>query len=214
LLNALSCCPSAPAAPNQTAPQTATRLNIYGPTDPGRAEVEAFIQAVYAQRFGAVLTQFAPTLVGLCDDKHGLVAAAGYRVASAGPLFLERYLSAPVEQLLLDPSGQPPHRETIVEVGHLAAARSGEGRRLILQMGPHLATQGFDWVVSTLTSELRHLFLRIGVTPLALGVADPSKLGETAQHWGSYYDHHPVVLAGHLGQALQQLARRQQGVNA
>lgn len=205
MLNAL--CPSAPTAPALPA----TRLNVYGPTDPGRAEVEAFIQGIYAQRFGAVLTQFAPTLVGLCDAQQGLLAAAGYRAADAGPLFLERYLSAPVEQLLLDPSGQHPRRQMIVEVGHLAAARSGEGRRLILQMGPHLAAQGFDWVVSTLTTELRHLFLRIGVTPLALGVADPAKLDDTDKNWGSYYEHHPVVLAGNLSQALQQLARRQQG---
>ena len=75
-------------------------------------------------------------------------------------------------------------------------------------MGPHLASQGFEWVVSTLTAELRHLFLRIGVTPLALGVADPVLLGEAARNWGRYYEHHPVVLAGHLPQALRQLARR------
>jgi len=207
LLNAHSCCPSAPVPLAPARP--AARLNVYGPNDPGRAEVEAFIQGIYAKRFGAVLRQFAPTLVGLSDAQHGLVAAAGYRPADAGPLFLERYLSAPVDQLLLDPSGRQAKRQTIAEVGHLAAARAGEGRRLILLMGPHLAAQGFDWVVSTLTTELRHLFLRIGVTPLALGVADPSKLGDAAQNWGSYYEHHPVVLAGNLTQALQQLARRQ-----
>ena len=63
-------------------------------------------------------------------------------------------------------------------------------------------------MVSTLTAELRHLFVRLGVTPLALGAADPQRLGELAARWGSYYEHQPVVLAGNLSQALNQLARR------
>ena len=195
-----------------TAPgiSAAPRLAVHRVGDPGRAEVEAFIATIYAQRYGAALQQFAPVLVSLCDAEHGLVAAAGYRAASA-PLFLERYLEAPVEALLACQAGaaKTPTRADIVEVGHLAAARSGEGRRLIMLLGPHLAEQGFEWVVSTLTTELRQLFLRIGVTPLTLGLADPAVLGaEEARAWGSYYEHRPVVLAGHLPQALQQLARR------
>ncbi|QPF76563.1 hypothetical protein G8A07_11620 [Roseateles sp. DAIF2] len=186
-------------------------LKVYGPGDPGRLEVEDFISRIYAQRYGAMLAGFAPTLVGLCDPQQGLVAALGYRAAAGGPLFLERYLNAPVEQLLGAGAAEAPSRDVVVEVGHLAAARAGEGRRLIMRMGPYLASQGFEWVVSTLTAELRHLFLRIGVTPLALGAADPAKLGDAASSWGRYYEHHPVVLAGYLPQALQQLARRAEG---
>lgn len=72
------------------------------------------------------------------------------------------------------------------------------------------------FIVGTLTSELRHLFLRLGVTPLALGTADPLALGEDGAQWGSYYEHRPVVLAGHLRQALRRLARelRQAGGDA
>jgi hypothetical protein len=101
-----------------------------------------------------------------------------------------------------------PRRAAIVEVGHLAAMRAGEGRRLIVQLGPHLAAQGFQWVVSTLTEELRQLFVRIGVVPLALGRADPAVLGADAQAWGRYYEHRPVVLAGYLPQALRRLQQR------
>ena len=90
----------------------------------------------------------------------------------------------------------------------LAAARAGEGRRLILQLGPHLAAQGFQWVVSTLTEELRQLFVRLGVVPYALGRADAAALGEAARDWGSYYEHRPVVLAGQLPLALRQLRQR------
>jgi CelD/BcsL family acetyltransferase involved in cellulose biosynthesis len=182
------------------------RLTLHGRGDPGRAQVEAFIATVFAERFDAELRDFAPRLVALRDGDD-IVAAAGYRGAADGPLFLEHYLDAPVEDRLSAGHGAAPPRRCIVEVGHLAAARAGEGRRLIRLLGPHLAAQGFQWVVSTTTEELRHLFLRLGVTPLALGRADPAALGAAAHRWGRYYEHRPVVLAGYLPQALRRLAR-------
>lgn len=183
------------------------RLATHGRQDPGRSAVESFIRRVFEERYGASLTSFAPVLVSLSDDT-GIVAAAGYRRADGGALFLERYLDAPVDALLAQQSAVAPARADIVEVGHLAATKAGEGRRLIAQLGPHLAAQGFQWVVSTLTEELRQLFLRIGVAPLALGQADPRALGNDAPAWGRYYAHRPVVLAGHLPQALRRLQQR------
>jgi len=175
--------------------------------DAARPPVEAFIRAVYARRFGAKLLHFAPTLVSLSDE-GGVLAAAGYHSAGTGPLFLETYLREPIERVLAAHHGVAPARARIVEVGHLAAERAGEGLRLVRLLGPHLAALGFHWVVCTLTEELRHLFERLGVAPLALGPADPAALGEHARHWGRYYEHRPMVLAGHLPCALQQMAPR------
>jgi AcrR family transcriptional regulator len=197
-----------PVRPNVIRAPAAPRLRLHLAASPGRHEIEAFISAVYRQRYGAELRHFAPLLVSLHDEDGDCVAAAGYRSAHTGPLFLERYLSGAVESLLPTTSGRWTPRQRIVEVGHLAAVRAGEGRRLILLLGPHLAGQGFEWVVSTLTQELRNLFVRMGVAPLALGVADPTVLGDQAAQWGSYYDHRPLVLAGRLDAALQMLARR------
>ncbi|MBT9487297.1 MAG: thermostable hemolysin [Rubrivivax sp.] len=198
---------ASPAAAQRPAP----RLQVHGPLDAQRAPVEQFIRRVYRERYDADVRQFAPVLLSLRDADGEIVAAAGYRPADAGPLFLERYLGAPVDQLLARDqadSATRPARGSIVEVGHLAASRAGEGRRLITLLGPHLAAQGYQWVVSTLTEELRHLFVRLGIVPMALGVADPAVLGDQAAAWGSYYDHRPVVLAGHIEQALQRLVRR------
>lgn len=200
-----------PPPPNGIAGTAAVRpvLAVHRNGDPRRAEVEAFIRGVFARRYGADVQHFAPVVVSL-EDRGEIVAAAGYRSAGEAPLFLERYLASPVEALLAprtETQAHPP-RGSVVEVGNLAAGRAGEGRRLIALLGPHLAAQGFQWVVGTMTTELRHLFVRIGVTPLALGTADPAALGPDALHWGTYYDHRPVVLAGHLGQALRHMARR------
>lgn len=200
--------PNEPACPASRSSARAARLHVLDVDHPERSGVETFVRRIYGERYGARVRQFAPCLVALRDDAGEIVAAAGYRPAGAGPLFLERYLTAPVEALLGAESARPPSRKRIVEVGHLAASRAGEGERLILSLGPHLAGRGFQWVVSTLTEELRHLFVRMGIAPLALGAADPAMLGEEASHWGSYFDHRPVVLAGQIDAALQMLARR------
>lgn len=208
MLMALPAPDDAPAAVRPADRSLPTRrLTAHLPDSPRRREVEDFIRRVYARRYGAAVQQFAPVLVSL-DDDHGLAAAAGYRRADEAPLFLERYLQVPVESALQQHGLAAARRAAIVEVGHLAAERAGEGRRLIFLLAPHLAGHGFQWVVGTLTEELRHLFSRIGVAPVTLGTADPSVLGAEAAHWGSYYDHRPLVLAGHLMQALHRLASR------
>jgi hypothetical protein len=183
-------------------------LRRHGPDSIDRAEVEAFIHAVYRERYDADVSQFAPVLVSLVDDRGEIVAAAGYRPGDRGPLFLERYLSAPIETYLVAGPTVLPERSRLVEVGHLAATRAGAGRRLILLLGPHLARLGFHWVIGTLTQELRQLFLRLGVVPLSLAEADPAVLGDDIARWGSYYDHRPVVLAGRIDLALQAFSRR------
>ena len=185
-------------------------LTAHGPADPRRGAVEAFIRDIYARRYDAQVPQFAPVLVGLRENGE-LLAAAGYRNAASNTLFLERYLSAPVDALLAANGEARPARERIVEVGHLAASRSGEGRRLIQLLAPHLAAEGFDWVVGTVTQELRKLLLRLGIVPLTLGAADPAALGDEAAQWGSYYEHQPVVLAGRLRRALRRHRGRSPG---
>lgn len=184
------------------APVLHDALDIHGPASPGREEVERFIAEVYRDRFGADVRAFAPVLVCRRSPDGVLWAAAGYRPADAGALFLERYLDMPVDQALATGRGE------IVEVGHLAASRAGEGRRLILQLGRLLARSGFHWAVSTMTEELRHLFQRLGVAQRTLGVADPARLGADAARWGGYYEHHPVVLASAIGTALLAQATR------
>lgn len=185
----------------------AGRLVLHLPGDPHRAPVERYIREIYARRYGARVPAFAPMLLAL---QHGddLLAAAGYRLAKAGPLFLEAYLDRPVEALISAQTGKVVGREGIVEVGHLATKRGGEGRRLIQFLGPYLVAEGFQWVVGTVTQELRAMLVRLGVAPLTLGPADPSSLGGEARHWGTYYEHGPVVLAIHLRRALRQYLAR------
>lgn len=200
-------------------PQEETaRLVVYRRDHPGRARVEAFIQAVYAERYGATVTAFAPTLVTWessspvgdgsragADAPASIGAAAGYRTAIE-PLFLERYLDEPVQGLLSPP--QAVARSGIVEVGHLTSARPGDGRRLIVALAAHLADCQAEWVVSTVTAELRQIVVRLGLAAVALAPARAERLGADAATWGTYFTHQPIVMAGHLPTALRGLRRR------
>ena len=201
---------SYPAAGPAVAPPPERRQSLFVHTgqDKERSDVERFIHGVYRERYGARVQHYAPVLVSLRNAEHEIIAAAGYRIADTAALFLERYLPQPVEALLARDTTQRVTRARVVEVGHLSASQAGAGKRLIHLMGPHLASLGLEWVVSTLTQELQHLFVRLGITPLALGVADPALLGTAASDWGSYYDHRPVVVAGRIDLALRMLERR------
>jgi hypothetical protein len=194
-------CRTAATPPDGRSIATATRtperaLAVVATGSPQRDRIEACIADVYRARYGARICHWAPTLVGLVDDER-ILAAAGYRDA-AGPLFLERYLAAPVEAVLAARTGSRVTRREIVEVGHFAAAETGEGKRLLPLLARHLSQLGYRWVVSTATRELRVLLALLGMRPLALARADPGPLGADAAHWGSYYEHEPVVVAGDL----------------
>ena len=171
----------------------------------GRAEVEAFIQSIYAKRYGAHIRHWAPSLISLMAAS-AVVAAAGYRHASR-PLFLERYLPESVDTLIARHAGATISRAAIFEVGHFAA-RNGCGRALMIALGQHLAARGCTWVVCTATRELRLLFGRMGLQPLVLGPASAGRLGAEAASWGTYYEHAPMVLAGSLVPGIAALERR------
>lgn len=175
---------------------------------PGRPEVERFISAVYQSAFDAEPSAFAPTLVALRDDAGRVIAAAGFRPASDGALFLEHYLSQPAERLITPGAARSPSRADLVEVGHLCAAQAGAGRSLAVWLAMHLERAGFLWVLATLTLELRHLFLRMGVAARVLNPARPESIGAEAARWGRYYEHQPLVLAASLEQVGRTLRSR------
>ena len=174
------------------------------PAATDRLEIEHFIRDVFARRFDACVPIFMPELVARRDAGGRVVAAAGIRVASE-PLYLEQYLDAPVECCIERLTGQRPARSRVAEVGQLAAASAGEGQRMIVELALRLSARRFEWVVATLTRELQQRFARMGIRPLLLNKADPGRLSGGASAWGRYYEHNPLVLAGHLPSAMTRL---------
>jgi len=90
-----------------------------------------------------------------------------------------------------------------VEVGNLAAASAGMARALIPQLARHLHRLGYRWVAFTATRALRNSFHRLGLRPLPIAPADPSRLQDGGASWGSYYSQEPQVMAGRIALGLR-----------
>lgn len=182
-----------------------------------RAEYERFIAARFAEVYGARLQHFMPRLFGLHEADGRLIAAFGLRGAADEPLFLQRYLDAPAEQLVADRVGTTVARERIVEVGNLAGATPGALRQLIPALTRHLHARGDHWVLFTGSARLCNGFTRLGLPLSLLAAADPLRLPEAERAlWGSYYAQQPAVMLGDVragDRHLQALAQSPQGLD-
>lgn len=184
------------------------RVEQGGRCDAGRGEIEGFIHARFAAHYGADVRQFLPVLVSLRDSDGGIQAALGLRRAADGPLFLERYLAAPVERRLAAATRSPIDRDGIMEVGNLAVSSAGGGRYLITVLTSYLHASRHQWVVFTIGTALQNSFRRLGLPLLDLGPADPGCLDEQERSaWGSYYDQRPRVMAGRIAEGYEALLR-------
>ncbi len=177
----------------------ALSIALNEPRSARRQQMETFIHARFAEHYGARVHQFMPCLLGLHDSQGQLLAALGVRCGGEGPLFLERYLDAPVEQRIAELGGcAAPARGVVAEVGNLAAIGAGHARLLIVALTDLLARAGFRWVAFTGTPLLLNSFSRLGLAPLQLGAADPARMGEELADWGSYYATRPQVMVGDI----------------
>ncbi|QVW26382.1 thermostable hemolysin [Pseudomonas hormoni] len=168
------------------------------PDEPQRPVFEAFIQQRFRKAHGADIRHFMPELFGLNNASGELCAVAGVRLASAEPLFLERYLDEPIDPLISAAADQPVDRACIVEVGNLAASDTGSARLSIIAITYLLAMGGLEWVAFTGNIGLVNSFHRLGLKPVTLCAADPARLGDDRHSWGSYYESKPWVHVGNI----------------
>lgn len=176
------------------------------PESARRSRLEAFVRSRYFHYFGARITHFLPCLLGFEDEQGNARAAAGLRAATPSvELFLERYLSRPVEEELSAEIGIEVERREIIEVGNFASFGPGGARMLIATLTDVLDMLGFRWVVFTGTPMLLNSFQRLGLPLVFLGPADPACMGDELADWGSYYDSLPQVAATSVATCHQRL---------
>ncbi|HUH37578.1 MAG TPA: thermostable hemolysin, partial [Spongiibacteraceae bacterium] len=116
----------------------------YLPLSAGRAEVERHIAEAFQRAYGAMVTTFCPTLLALRRAGQ-LCAAVGLRPALE-PLFLESYLSAPVQQVLGSRVDAPVRRSQLAEIGNLVS-NGGASPLLLLLLTAAAERAGFEWLV-------------------------------------------------------------------
>ena len=185
--------------------QPSYRLDVHLQPD---ERILEFVQQRFALHHDARSEQLLPWQCTLSDEQGTLLASAGFKPASDGPLFLEHYLETPVEQQLASALQQPVLRDDILEVGNLAAL-DGHGRLLILALVQYLVEQRYRYVAFTATDQVRALFRSLGLQPHFLQSARRDLVPQP-ERWGRYYDHDPKVVAGDIRQGYQLLQQRPQ----
>jgi hypothetical protein len=170
-----------------------------------RARLEAFISREFQEHFGARVQHFMPVLVGLYNADRSVSAVVGCRSAAEERLFLEAYTREPVEKLMARKLGVSVKREEIIEVGSLACTSGYAATSIVRALVPYFIGAGFSWVVFTAADTVMNVFRRLSLEPQFLCEADRSMLGDEADAWGAYYDHHPMVMAGCLVDGMSAL---------
>lgn len=167
-----------------------------------RVLAECFIARRYAEVYGARVSHFLPRLFGLYTAQGELIAAFGLRDAGREPLFLERYLDAPIEAAVAQRAGHAVERSRIVEIGNLAGAHPGALRLLIPMLAPQLERLGYRWAACTGSAKLANGFSRLGLPVSSLAAASIERLpAQERADWGSYYASQPVVMLGRIAAA-------------
>lgn len=169
--------------------------------------IQSFISERFNDAFGAEIFHFLPYF--LASHMEGEIdSAIGFQPVHQQPLFLEQYLSQPVEHTL-KLYGVHTQRSDMVEIGNLAASFNSGSPLLFILLAAVLDKANYQWVVFTATRQVRHLIARLQLSTIMLGEADPQRLIDKTQQWGSYYQHQPMVLAGHLATAIAHLRQHQ-----
>lgn len=178
----------------------ASSEKVYRLAEPGMSkeydELSALIQRMYKRNYGAEVHVTYPQLLGVYDKMGVPLAALGIRSAEESKLFLENYFDQPIEDVIYNKTGTHIPRHQIAEAGNLASTRITALRDLMLSLSVSLISQGFAYVLFTGTQNLKHYYEMLGMEPDVFIDASPSRLGDDAPQWGTYYNSKPQVMGG------------------
>lgn len=201
------------SADEQRLGQIASRyqLRLIEPCEAGREDAQAFIHTAYRLAFNANLKTYYPSIVTLHNEAGvthpAILGAVGARSGLNQNLFLEQYLDASVQQMLTSMTGFAVQRERVVELGNLAVLRPALTYPFMSMLGSWLLEYQVEWLVFALTTKLRQLFLRAGLTLHELGQARESSLTNRDNDWGDYYQHDPRIVAVELAPAVARFGK-------
>jgi AraC-like DNA-binding protein len=175
-------------------------IELLTPQHKERRATEQYIARKFEDVHQAHIQHFLPYLIRITHSDEP-AAAVGIQPGDQGEMFLEQYLSSPVEQQIAALEKQPVSRDQIVEIGNLVVSYKPAGFMLFLIIASALARAGFKWMTFTATPVVEKMIQRLGYSPFYLAEATADCLGEAAREWGQYYAKHPRVMVGNLDDA-------------
>ena len=187
--------------PVQRAPSS---FRLHSHNSPERQQLEQFVVDQFERIHGAKVSHFLPLMMVMnsAEDSstQGLVC---FHPGFCGPMFLENYLSLPVEQVVAGALEVPIDRDLIIEIGNLAVGHRGRGFQLFAVMTAVLFEAGYHWMTFTATEDVERLIGRLGYHPVHLATATAEHLGDAGKEWGQYYARRPRVMVGDIGKARE-----------
>lgn len=171
-----------------------------------RPEVERLIEDVYSRVYGGSIKEHYPILLSACDDAGRVMAAVGLRDADREPLFLERYLNAPIQTVMTSVFGKDIDRRHIVEIGNLVSLHSGVSIHVFGAVAICLKQLGYTHAAVTATSSLHRSLIRLGIAACVVADADAERLADKGANWGTYYECKPKILVASVDAATTAFA--------
>lgn len=173
-----------------------------------RDSLEQFIAGGFAAAYDARISQFMPHLLAV--TLHGQwQAVLGIRSGLAPRLFVEQYLDADICTVLAG-AGIATQRAQVAEIGNLYASGRQQTLLLFIAMAVALYQQGYRHLVCCATPTVMSMLSRHGLQLNILAEGAPSRLGDAAADWGSYYQRHPQVCQLDLTAAYQLIMAKPQ----
>lgn len=172
-------------------------FSVVEPDSAERASLEARIRSGFGMHFDACIEGFMPRFAHY-RHASGATGVIGIRCAADEPLFLESYLNASVESVIADATGAHVDRHRIAEVGQFVVDDRDIVTSFFRDLVPFLVENGYDWVCFTGTDRIRALLARVGFRGLPVARAEATRVRDTGDRWGRYYEFDPVVILGKL----------------
>ena len=169
-----------------------------------RQEVEQYIHSKYQCAYHAELQHYMPYLLSM-ESCHNISSVMGFRPALAETLFVEQYISDSIETVIAAQTQADVNRNTIVEIGNLAAVKQGSSQLLMIIIVALLYQQGYHWSVFSATEDVRKIMNKLGFTTYTLCPAKSEKIHNDVKQWGSYYHTQPYVMVGDLRDTYKKL---------
>jgi|GEM_PF-208093 len=197
-------------APKATGPQSTitpgklpqlVEYSLNSVDSPPRVRLEKFVCDRFSNCYGAAIVEFFPLFLARTDNDR-ISSVVGLRPGTDRPLFLEQYLHSTLEQAIAGQMGTAVARDQIMEIGNLASSHKSGNQLMFVMLTAILAKAGYSWVVFTATAQVRSLLKRLDFHPVTLCEADPTRLVNKHQVWGSYYQSQPLVQAGNVMDGL------------
>jgi hypothetical protein len=181
-------------------------FHLYEEGHVDRSKAECAVKKIFRSAYGADITSYLPCLL-TAEVNQRIAAVVGVRCAAAQSLFLEQYLSTPIEKAVNQINGLEIQREQIVEIGNLVSCKTGVSRQLFIVLAFALAKAEIEWVSFTATAQVEQLLAKLSLFPVVVGQANEQAIVNGEDSWGSYYVDCPNVCVGNVFNAVHELKK-------